>query len=218
VAVDSTFATPILQRPLEHGADFVVHSATKYLGGHGDLTGGVVAGSADPVRQIALKRRVLGGVLDPFPAFLLHRGIRTLAVRMEAHCRGAQAVAEHLAAHPSVEQVFYPGLAGHPHAELCERQMDRGGGMVTLTLAGGSAAAVRFHDRLRLFRRAGSLGGVESLVSIPARMSHRHLDEPDRVRIGVSSNMVRLSIGLESPSDLVADLDEALAPASRRGQ
>jgi methionine-gamma-lyase len=210
LAVDSTFATPLLQRPLEHGVDLVVHSATKYLGGHGDLTGGAVAGRADLVRRIALKRRGLGGVLDPFPAFLLHRGMRTLAVRMDAHCRGAQAVAEQLARHPRVEQVHYPGLSDHPDRELFERQMDGAGGVVTLTVVGGVDAAERLHDRLRLFRRAGTLGGVESLVSIPARMSHRYLDERERARVGVTPNMVRLSIGLESAGDLLADLDGAL--------
>jgi cystathionine beta-lyase/cystathionine gamma-synthase len=211
VAVDSTFATPILQRPLDHGADLVVHSATKYLGGHADLTGGVVAGRGDLVRRIALKRRSLGGVLDPFSAFLLQRGIRTLAVRMEAHCRGAGQLAEALAGHPSLERVLYPGLPGHPDLELCERQMDGAGGMVTLLLSGGARAAERLHDRLRLFRRAASLGGVESLVSIPVKTSHRYLDERARARVGVTPDMVRLSVGLESPADLLDDLERALA-------
>ncbi len=210
VAVDGTFATPILQRPLELGVDLVVHSATKYLGGHSDLIGGAVAGSRDLVERLTLERRSLGGLLDPFSAFLLHRGMRTLAVRMEAHCRGALAVARRLKDHPHVEQVYYPGLADHPDRVLCERQMQGAGGMVTLTIRGGAAEAERFHDRLRLFRRAGSLGGVESLVSIPARMSHRYLKESDRERMGVPANMVRLSIGLESPDDLLADLDQAL--------
>ena len=211
VAVDGTFGTPILQRPVELGVDLVVHSATKYLGGHSDLIGGAVAGSRDLVERLAFARRSLGGVLDPFSAFLLHRGMRTLAVRMEAHCRGALAIASKLHDHPRVEGVYYPGLADHPDRELCERQMQAAGGMVTLTIRGGAEAAERFHDRLRLFRRAGSLGGVESLVSIPAKMSHRYLAESDRERVGVPANMVRLSIGLESPGDLLDDLDQALA-------
>jgi len=211
VVVDSTFATPVLQRPLEHGVDLVVHSATKYLGGHGDLMGGAVAGARTLLQPIELERRALGGVLGPFAAFLLHRGLRTLALRMEAHCRGAAAVAEHLSRHEAVSRVHYPALPTHPDRELCRRQMERAGGMVSIELAGGGEAAVRLHDGLRLFRRAGTLGGIESLVSIPARMSHRHLGEDERRRAGVSAAMVRLSVGLESPGDLIADLDEALA-------
>jgi cystathionine beta-lyase/cystathionine gamma-synthase len=210
VVVDGTFATPILQQPIALGVDLVVHSATKYLGGHSDLIGGVVSGNGDLVRQLMQKRRLLGGVLDPFAAFLLHRGMRTLAVRMEAHCRGAATIAENLKDHPRVEKVYYPGLADHPDRELCDRQMQAAGGMVTLTIRDGADAAERFHDRLRLFRRAGSLGGVESLVSIPAKMSHRYLDESERARVGVPANMVRLSIGLESAGDLLGDLAQAL--------
>jgi cystathionine beta-lyase/cystathionine gamma-synthase len=211
VAVDSTFATPILQRPLEHGADLVIHSATKYLGGHGDLIGGAVAGRGELVHEIALRRRTLGGILDPFPAFLLHRGMRTLAVRLEAQCRGAGEVARGLSSHPNAAQVLYPGLPEHPDHALARQQMDGFGGMVTLTVGGGAEQAIRFHDRLRLFARAGSLGGVESLVSIPATMSHRYLDPTTRAELGIPDDMVRLSIGLESPGDLLEDLTQALA-------
>ena len=210
VAVDSTFATPILQRPIEHGVDLVIHSATKYLGGHSDLIGGVVAGADDLVERIKRRRRALGGILDPFSAFLLLRGIRTLAVRMEAHCRGASEVARFLDEDRRVERVLYPGLDGHPDREVVRRQMSGPGGMVSFTVGGGDAGARAVHDRLDLFSRAGSLGGVESLVSIPARMSHRHQDAATRARMGVPDDMLRLSIGLEDPADLIEDLDRAL--------
>lgn len=211
VVVDSTFATPALQRPLALGVDLVVHSATKYLGGHSDLLGGAVVGGADLVQRVYRRRRSLGGTMDPFTAFLLHRGMRTLAVRMEAHCRGAEAVARFLAGHDRVESVHYPGLPDHPDHDLARRQMDGFGGMVSFTVRGRTAAAEQVHDRLELFARAGSLGGVESLVSIPARMSHRRLSEEERERVGVPSRLLRLSVGLESPTDLIADLDRALS-------
>jgi cystathionine beta-lyase/cystathionine gamma-synthase len=210
VAVDSTFATPILQRPLKRGADLVLHSATKYLGGHSDLIGGVVAGGAELIERISRKRRSLGGTIDPFSAFLLHRGLRTLAVRMQAHCESALAVAQALEDRAGVESVHYPGLPGHPDHALARRQMDGFGGMVSFTVGGGAEAVQRVHDRLELFVKAGSLGGVESLVSIPARMSHRYLNDEARRKIGVQDNLVRLSIGLESPADLIADLHQAL--------
>jgi len=210
VAVDATFATPMLQRPIEQGADLVVHSATKYLGGHSDLTGGCVAGSHEHVRRLAERRRLLGGTLDPFAAFLLLRGIRTLAVRMEAHCRAAQAVADGLRRDPRIERVLYPGLDDHPDHELARRQMDGFGGMVSVLVRGGRAAATRLHDGVRLFRRAASLGGVESLISIPAAMSHRHLEPGERERMGVPDHLVRLSVGLEAPDDLLRDLTRAL--------
>lgn len=210
VAVDSTFATPILQRPLALGADLVIHSATKYLGGHTDLLGGAVAGSVELIERISGQRRALGGTMDPFTAFLLHRGLRTLAVRMRAHCRGAEAVAAALARNEAVGRVLYPGLADHPDHELAGRQMEAHGGMVAFTVKGGAEAAERVHDRLRLFIRAGSLGGVESLVSIPARMSHRGLEPAEREAAGVPDEMIRLSVGLEAPGDLIADLEQAL--------
>ncbi len=208
--VDSTFATPILQRPIELGVDLVIHSATKYLGGHSDLIGGVVAGRRELVSEITQHRRALGGIMDPFSAFLLLRGVRTLAVRMEAHCRGASEVARFLAAHRRVERVLYPGLEDHPDREIVRRQMTGPGGMVSFTVGGGDARARAVHDRLRLFSRAGSLGGVESLVSIPARMSHRHQDAAGRACMGVSDDMLRLSIGLEDSADLIEDLARAL--------
>jgi methionine-gamma-lyase len=208
--VDGTFAPPVVQHPLSHGIDLVLHSATKYLGGHNDLIGGAVTGSADRIAELAEARKSWGGIMDPFTAFLLHRGLRTLAVRMEAHCRGALQVAEALDGMSAVDEVYYPGLPGHPDHELAGRQMNGGGGMVSFTVAGGPEAAVRVHDRLELFARAGSLGGTESLVSIPSRMSHRHLDDQGLAREGIPRGLIRLSVGLESADDLVADLKNAI--------
>jgi cystathionine beta-lyase/cystathionine gamma-synthase len=208
--VDATFATPALLSPIRLGCDLVVHSATKYLGGHSDLTAGAVAGRSTLVSRIAHRRRMLGGCLDPFAAFLLQRGMRTLAVRMEAAERGAEAVARALADHPRVERVHWPGLSSHPDHALARDQMRGFGAMVTFEVRGGAAAAQAVHDRLEVFVRAASLGGVESLVSIPARMSHRALEETDLARSGITAGMLRLSVGLESPDDLVADLERAL--------
>jgi methionine-gamma-lyase len=210
VAVDGTFATPILQRPLELGVDLVVHSATKFLGGHSDLIGGAVAGSSALIEKIALGRRSMGGTMDPFTAYLLYRGMRTLAVRMEAHCRGALEVARYLAGHEKVEEVCYPGLEEHPDRALAESQMEGAGGMVSFTVPDGERGASHVHDRLRLFAKAGSLGGVESLVSIPAKMSHRYMDRQSREMAGVPDGMIRLSVGLETPGALIADLEQAL--------
>jgi cystathionine beta-lyase/cystathionine gamma-synthase len=210
VAVDGTFAPPVLQRALDHGVDFVIHSATKYLGGHNDLIGGAVVGSEGAIRDLALRRREWGGIMDPFTAFLLQRGMRTLAVRVEAQSRGARAVADALVRSEAVDVVHYPGLPDHPDEEIVRRQMTSGGAMVAFTVRGGAEAAVRVHDRLQLFAHAGSLGGTESLVSIPARMSHRHLSAEELARAGVSPGLLRLSVGLEAPADLIADLEQAL--------
>ncbi len=211
VVVDSTFATPANQRPLELGADLVIHSGTKYLGGHGDLMAGAVAGSSELVERVRGHRKVLGGILDPFQAFLLHRGMRTLAVRMQAHERGAREVAQVLSAHPRVSRVLWPGLASHPRHELARRQMTGFGGMVTFEVVGGAAEAERVLNALQLFSRAPSLGNVESLASIPARLSHRYIDAEEQLQAGVTPGMIRLSVGLESPDDLVEDLQHALS-------
>lgn len=209
-AVDSTFATPVFQRPLALGCDLVIHSATKYLGGHCDLTAGAVIGPRKLVERIARQRRGLGGVADPFAAFLLHRGLKTLPVRMEAHARGAAAVSRALREHPRVLHVHWPGLPDHPDHQLASRQMTGYGGMVSFEVEGGARAAERVHDRLRLFVKAASLGGTESLASVPARMSHRHMTREERERAGVADALIRLSVGLEAPEDLVEDLDQAL--------
>jgi len=208
--VDSTFATPVFQRPLELGCDLVIHSATKYLGGHCDLTAGAVAGAKPLLAPIQSQRRSLGGIADPFTAFLLHRGMKTLPLRMEAHAHGAAVVARALSGHPKVARVHWPGLPAHPDHKLASIQMSGFGGMVSFEVEGGAEAAVRVHDRLRLFVKAASLGGTESLVSIPARMSHRHMSREERQRAGVTDGLLRLSVGLETPEALVADLFQAL--------
>lgn len=208
--VDSTFASPVVQRPAELGIDLVMHSATKYLGGHGDLTGGVIAGSAELVSRIAARRRLLGGVMDSFSAFLLMRGLRTLAVRVEAHQAAALTIAQFLDAQAAVEFVAYPGLPEHPDHALAKTQMNGFGGMISFCVRGDAAAARRVHDRLRVFRRAGSLGSVESLISMPAQMSHRNVPREELDAAGVPESLLRLSVGLEAPADLIADLDQAL--------
>jgi len=207
--VDNTFATPYLQRPLELGADVVVHSSTKYLGGHSDVIGGVVAvDDPDRAAGIALVQRAAGAVPGPFDSFLVLRGIKTLAVRMDRHCANAAAVAEFLEGHPAVASVRYPGLATHPAHHVAAAQMGGGfGGMVAFTMAGGPAAARALLGRTRLFTMGESLGGVESLLGYPAAMSHAAVaDTP----LAVDPALARLSVGLEDVADLVDDLGRAL--------
>ncbi|MCX7819050.1 MAG: cystathionine gamma-synthase [Kiritimatiellae bacterium] len=223
LAVDSTFATPCLQRPLELGADLVVHSTTKYIGGHSDLIGGAVIWSdAELGRRLRLYQNAFGAVPGPWDCWLVLRGLKTLSVRMAAHCRGARRVAEWLRGQPAVERVLYPGLEDHPQAELVRRQMGgAGGGMVSFELAGGFAAVERLVSRLKLFVLAESLGGVESLVCHPARMTHASIPPSERRARGIGDNLVRLSVGLEHPDDLIADLAQGLqpdcAPAASKG-
>jgi len=211
---DNTFCTPVLARPLELGIDLVLHSMTKYLGGHGDATGGVVAGAAAlaaQVRKTGLGH--VGGNLAPQEAFLFLRGIKTLPLRMQAHCDGALAVARFLAAHPAVCAVHYPGLESHPQHALACRQLHGGfGGMVTFELARAErAAAARVLDRLQLFTQAVSLGDVDSLACHPASTTHSFVSQEAREAAGVGEGMLRLSVGIEHPDDLVADLAQALA-------
>ena len=210
--VDNTFASPILQRPLEHGADLVVHSATKYLNGHSDMVGGmVVAGdNAGLGEQLAFLQNSIGGVQGPFDSFLALRGLKTLHLRMQAHCGNAQVIAEFLQGHPAIEQVIYPGLASHPHHALAKRQMDGFGGIVSVRLKGGFDAARRFCERLELFTLAESLGGVESLVNHPAVMTHASVPAERRSVLGIADDLVRLSVGVEASDDLRADLESAL--------
>ena len=216
LAVDSTFASPVVCRPLQWGADLVVHSATKYLGGHSDVTGGVVVGDVDLVARVRRTRVDLGGSLGPDDAFLLHRGLATLPVRMARHCATALAVAEALADHPNVERIDYPGLAGHPQQALAGKLFDAGpegrryGAVVTVTPRGGRAAGMALCDRLRLARVATSLGGVHSLVSHVASTTHRQLDDAALAAARIPPAAVRISIGLEDAEDLVADLERAL--------
>jgi cystathionine beta-lyase/cystathionine gamma-synthase len=210
-AMDNTFATPVNQRPLALGVDVVMHSATKYLGGHSDLTAGAVAGSLGHMQAIARARRLLGTVLDPQPAYDLGRSLKSLAVRMERHNANATAVARALEGHPRVSRVFYPGLPSHPDHAVARRQMTGFGGMVCVDLEGSFERACRAFDRLRLFKRAASLGGVESLCSLPVLTSQVGFSDDQLARAGVTRGMLRLSIGLEAPEDLVDDLLQAIA-------
>jgi cystathionine gamma-lyase len=212
VAVDNTFASPALQRPLEHGADLVMHSATKYLNGHSDMVGGmlVVGDDADLAERLAFLQNSVGAVQGPFDSFLGLRGAKTLHLRMRAHCDNAMELAGFLAAHPAVEKAIYPGLASHPHHALAKRQMDGFGGMVTIMLKGGFESAKRFCERTELFTLAESLGGVESLVNHPAVMTHASIPEARREQLGIGGGLVRLSVGIEDVADLRADLEHAL--------
>jgi len=213
VVVDNTFASPILQRPLEHGADLVVHSATKYLNGHSDMVGGmvVVGDDADLAEQLAFLQNSVGAVQGPFDSFLALRGLKTLHLRMRAHCENALALAQFLATHPAIEKVVYPGLASHPQHALAARQMDGFGGIVSIWTKGGFDGAKRLCERTRLFTLAESLGGVESLVNHPAVMTHASVPAERRRLLGIDDNLVRLSVGVEALADLRGDLEAALA-------
>jgi cystathionine beta-lyase/cystathionine gamma-synthase len=212
VAVDSTFASPCFQNPLDLGADIVMHSATKYLGGHSDLLGGALVVRDAELRSRLNEIQMIGGaVLSPFDCWLTLRGIRTLDVRMRAHEQRATAVAGFLAAHPAIARVHYPGLEDHPQRELARRQMRGYGGMLAAELKGGREAAVAALGRTKIFTLAASLGGVESIISYPPLMSHAAMSPEERYARGITDGLVRLSIGLEHPDDLIADLDRALA-------
>ena len=212
-ACDNTFATPWVQRPLELGFDVVMHSATKYLNGHSDMVGGVlvVGDNAELAEQLAFLHNAVGSIQGPFDSFLALRGLKTLALRMERHCANGQAVADFLESHPKVDKVFYPGLPSHPQHRLAEQQMDAPGGMVTAILKGGLDDARRFLERVELFALAESLGGVESLIEHPAIMTHASIPAENRAALGISDGLVRLSVGIESAEDLMADLQNALA-------
>jgi cystathionine gamma-lyase len=210
---DNTFASPWIQRPLEHGFDIVVHSTTKYINGHSDVIGGAAVIREDDAlkEKLAFLQNAVGSVPSPFDAFLTLRGIKTLAVRMERHCENAVRIASFLENHPKVERVYYPGLQSHPQHALARRQMNgRYGGMVTAVLKGGLPASRRFLERCRLFTLAESLGGVESLVEHPAIMTHASIPPEIRTRLGIDDGLVRLSVGIESADDLIAELKEAL--------
>ena len=211
VVVDSTFATPINQQPLALGADMVVHSATKYLGGHSDITAGVVMGSAKLLDPIWPWRQNLGCILSPQVASLLSRSLRTLPLRVQRHNASAQAVAEALSGHPAIARVLYPGLASHPDHGLARRQMKGFGGMLTLEFVDGREPAAKVADQLTLFAIAPSLGGAESLVTQPCTTSHADLTAEERKRRGITEGMLRLSIGLEDVEDLLNDMHQAIA-------
>ncbi len=212
VVVDNTFCSPVIQRPLELGADIVVHSATKYLNGHSDIVGGIAVVGDNPelAEKVAFLQNSIGGVQGPFDSFLALRGLKTLHLRMRAHCENAMALAEWLEAHPAVDKVVYPGLASHPQHALATRQMEGFGGMVSIYLRDGAGAAKRFCERTALFALAESLGGVESLVNHPAIMTHASVPADIRARLGITDNLVRLSVGVETLADLQDDLDVAL--------
>lgn len=216
VAVDNTFASPALQRPLELGADLVIHSTTKYIGGHSDIVGGaVVTRNADTMEPIRFNQNAMGAVSGPFDCFLTHRGVKTLEIRMKKHCENAQRIAAWAAEQSGFEKVIYPGLPSHPDHELAKRQMSGFGGMVSLVLEGGLDAARKFMATTKLFACAESLGGVESLVNHPAIMTHASIPREIRERIGVVDGLVRLSVGIEDADDLIADLHQALGCAGR---
>ncbi|MEZ5520867.1 MAG: cystathionine gamma-synthase [Dokdonella sp.] len=212
LVVDNTFCSPMLQRPLEFGADLVLHSATKYLNGHSDMVGGiVVAGeNAELAEQMAFLQNSVGAVAGPFDSFLAMRGLKTLHLRMRAHCESAMAIAQWLAKHPAVDRVIYPGLKSHPQHALAKRQMDGFGGIISVEIKGGLRKARRMLERCKLFALAESLGGVESLIEHPAIMTHASVPPANRKRLGISDGLIRLSVGVEDLSDLVAELDAAL--------
>ena len=212
VVVDNTFCSPMLQQPLALGAHIVMHSATKYLNGHSDIVGGmaVVGDDTELAEKMAYLQNAIGGVQGPFDSFLALRGLKTLHLRMKAHCENAQAVAEYLEKHPKVERVAYPGLKSHPQYALAQRQMQGPGGMVSVWLKGGFEAAKDFMGKLELFACAESLGGVESLANHPAVMTHASVPVERREALGVTGNLVRLSVGVEDVQDLLAELEAAL--------
>jgi len=215
VGVDNTFATPMLQRPLELGAHLVMHSATKYLNGHSDIVGGmiVVGDDAELAEKMTFLQNAVGGVQGPFDSFLALRGLKTLHLRMRAHCDAALELAGWLAKHPKVEKVIYPGLPEHPQHALAKRQMNGFGGMVSVYVKGGFDGARRMMEKCHLFAVAESLGGVESLINHPAVMTHASVPAENRARLGIHDNLVRLSVGVEDVADLRAELDAALAAA-----
>jgi cystathionine gamma-synthase len=211
--IDATFATPFNQRPLEFGIDIVVHSATKYLGGHNDLLAGAVLASAEMIDGIRALQAVTGAVVDPLAAYLLVRGLKTFALRVARQNANAQALAEFLAVHPRVAVVHYPGLPSHPHHEVARRQMRGFGGVVSFEVAGDLAAASRVVDACRIPQIAPSLGGVESLIEQPALMSFYELTTEERLLVGIKDNLIRYSVGIEDADDLIADLEAALENA-----
>jgi len=212
VAVDNTFATPCVQRPLEFGCDIVMHSTTKYLGGHSDVLGGLnVVADAELGKEMVSMRSAVGGVAGPFDAYLTLRGVKTLALRMERHLSNTAAIARWLDEHPKVVQTHFPGLESHPQHELAKRQMDGFGAVVSFVLSGSVDGVGRFMNSLEVFTLAESLGGVESLAGHPATMSHSNVAPERREELGIVDNLIRLSPGIEDVDDLLADLDKALA-------
>jgi cystathionine gamma-lyase len=214
VVVDNTFMSPFLQRPLSLGADIVVHSATKFLGGHSDVIAGALVVDQEDLRErLAFIQNAVGAVPGPLDSWLVLRGLKTLAVRMREHDRNARLIAEFLQEHDQVERVFYPGLPTHPQHDLARRQMSGFGGMISFEVKGGLPAARRMVERTRLFTLAESLGGVEALIELPAAMTHASIPAETRRAHGVADGLVRISVGIEDVADLISDLDRALAQA-----
>ena len=213
LVVDNTFCSPMLQRPIEHGADLVLHSATKYLNGHSDMVGGiVVAGeNAELTEQMAFLQNSVGAVAGPFDFFLAMRGLKTLHLRMRAHCESAMILAQWLDKHPAIERVIYPGLKSHPQHALAKRQMDGFGGIISIEVKGGLRKARRMLERCKLFALAESLGGVESLIEHPAIMTHASVPPANRKKLGISDGLIRLSVGVEDVADLRSELEAALS-------
>ncbi len=217
LACDNTFASPIFQRPLEQGFDLVMHSSTKYMNGHSDVVGGLLA-TNDPqiCAQLRFLQNAIGSVMGPFDAYLTLRGIKTLDIRMQRHAQSAMKIARWLEAHAAVERVVYPGLASHPQHALAQRQMDGFGGMITIYLKGGLDDARRMLENVHIFALAESLGGVESLIEHPAIMTHSSLSPDTRRMLGISDTMIRLSIGIEDADDLIADLEHGLSASQTK--
>ena len=211
VVVDNTFATPYIQRPLEYGCDIVMHSVTKFLNGHSDMVGGIAVTGDDAIaEQLGFLQNSVGSILGPFDSFLALRGLKTLDVRMQRHCQNAQYVAEWLENDPRVDRVLFPGLESHPQYDLACEQLDRPGGIVTFFVKGGLAESRSFLEKCKVFTLAESLGGVESLADHPAIMTHASVPEEKRAALGISDQLIRLSVGIESVDDLITDLDQAL--------
>lgn len=212
LAVDNTFATPYLQKPLDLGADIVVHSTTKYLGGHSDVVGGaVITSNSELYENLKFHQNAVGAVPGPFDSWLVMRGLKTLSVRMREHCKNAEIIAKHLDKHPAVEKVIYPGLASHSQHDLVKKQMEGFGGMISVVVRGGLESAKTVLNNTKLFALAESLGGVESLIGHPATMTHASIPKEIREERGIVDGFIRLSVGIEDVEDLIADLDNALS-------
>lgn len=208
--IDSTLASPYNLRPMEFGVDIVVHSATKYLGGHNDVTAGVVCGSKGFIQKLRKTRKILGGTLDPIAAWLLLRGLKTLALRMERHNQNGMLIAEYLEKHPKVSKVYYPGLRSHPQHSIAKRQMSGFGGVVSFEIKGDFEKTVKFVESLKLCSLAASLGGTETLVTQPATSSHYFISPEHRQKLGITDQLIRLALGIENAEDIVSDLEQAL--------
>ena len=216
--IDSTFATPINQRPLEFGVDLVMHSCTKYLAGHNDILAGTVLGRSELIEEIRSLHRAMGGVIDPHCCYLLLRGLKTFGLRMACHNAAGQAAAEFLEAHRAVRRVYYPGLPSHRHHEIARRQMKGFGGVVTFEINGGLAGVNRFLDALKLCYIAPSFGGVETLITHPATVSYYQQTRKERYALGITDPLIRLAVGVENSEDIIADLDQALKRSARKAK